>query len=292
MVKIRKHHLFVYALISGLLLIFPITSAMSDQRLTQFLQKFETLQNKHLPLDHPDNPFHGRTSPPFETGLDAKKHATFINAQTKGDCFLVDQLIVEGFLNLYPFLEPAFKNEKTGGKLIFMLNHGYQSPATRCFAHKFINDLKKRRALKEFSPLNMGLEVDQKHERVKRSEPETDRDILISSQFRLGKTAFCSDYPLSIKDVITTANKPGGMILSLEEKLYLIERAHLHGLYSDQEHNQLIKNMPSTAPLTQLRHQSRHNRITQMQKVKGFWQQTCKTVHNMAKEREKNNDHR
>ena len=243
----KKKHIIYCSFFIAITCLITTTNAKPDQRLDVFIQQFDKLENKRLPLDHPDNPFHLYTKTRFEDGLSPNDKAEFLKSQKQGHCFEVDQLVIKGFKRLYPFLKPAFDTPKRSGDLIFMINHGYQDPTTRCIAHKLLNGLKKRVDLAQFPSIDMKREIEQTNKRAKLGKPETDRDVLIGIHFRLGKTAFCNDYLPSINDLISTANKPGGMKLTPDEELYLVERANDRG-----EHK-----IPS---------------------IKGFWRKVCNTL--------------
>ncbi|VAW18674.1 hypothetical protein MNBD_ALPHA09-1692 [hydrothermal vent metagenome] len=258
-------------------------NAQADPRLDLFVQKYENLKNKRLSLAHPGNPFYPYIDKHFETGLDSKDKAELARVQENGDCIKVDLLVIKGFLQLYPFLEPAFLDETNGNKLKFMISSGYSAPGSRCFAYMQLNELRARRSLEEFAPIDVGTEMAIIQKQRRDHQPETDRNIIYEIQFRLGRTAFCSDYPPSIKDVLTAANKNGGMILTVKEELYLTERARLHGLFENSEYQQKVeKIMRRTSSQQRFRSvemASRRSRLHEIEAIDGFWSIACKVFY-------------
>lgn len=258
------------------------TSAKADERVTLFIQQLDKLENFRLPLDHPDNPFHPYLKKRFEDGLDKEDQTKFINAQLIGECFKVGRLVEKGFLRLYPFLKPVFKNHEKAGKLTFMLEYNYRAPFSRCSNYISLNKFKNNHTLEEFPPLNLKVEIEQKYQRLKNRGPKKDKDELITILVGFGSSAFCKDYHLSIGDVIAMANQPGGMVLTIDEELYLIERANHYELYSQEKYNDLIEKLRpkfnSSKRFEDIRHASRNKKILEIDFLKGFWREACKEI--------------
>lgn len=258
------------------------TTAKADERVALFIKQLDKLQNFRLPLNHPDNPFHPYLEKRFEYGLDKKDQTKFINAQLKGECFKVDRLVEKGFLRLYPFLKPVFKNHEKAGELTFMLEYNYRVPFSRCSNYNSLNKFKNNHTLKDFSPLNLKVEIAQKYQRLRNGGPKKDKDELISILFGFGEIAFCKDYHLSIGDVIEMTHQPGGMVLTIDEELYLIERANHYKLYSSEKYNDLIEKLrpkfKSSKRFDQIRNASRDKKLLQIDLIKGFWHQACKEI--------------
>lgn len=256
--------------------------AKADERLAVFSEQLDKLQNKYLPLNHPDNPFHPYLDKRFEDGLDKTDQTNLTNAQLKGECFKVDRLVEKGFLRLYPFLNPAFKNHEKASQLTFMLEYGYRDPFKRCSNYKHLNKFKKNHSLKDFPPLNLKDEIAQKYQRQKNGDPKNDKDELISILFGFGKSAFCNDYHLSISDIIEMAHQPGSMVLTIDEELYLTERANHYGLYNSEKYNDLLEKLrpkfKSSKHFDDIRTASRNKKIQQIDSLKGFWHQACKEI--------------
>ena len=258
------------------------STAKADERVALFIQQLDVLENFRLPLNHPDNPFHPYLDKRFEDGLDKKDQTNLIDAQLKGECFKVGRLVEKGFLRLYPFLKPVFKNHQKAGKLTFMLEYGYRAPFSRCSKYYYLNKFKNNHTLEDFPPLNLKVEIAQKYQRLKNGGPKKDKDELITILFGFGKLAFCKDYHLSIGDVIEMANQPGGVVLTNVEELYLIERANLYRLYSQEKYNDLIEKLRpkfnSSKRFDDIRHASRNKKILEIDFLKGFWREACKEV--------------
>ena len=127
----------------------------------------------------------------------------------------------------------------------------------------------------------MGIELALMQGRRWHTRRETDRGILLNVQFRLGFIAFCDDYPPALIDILNMANKSGGMILSPEEELYLIERTHLHGTVHNAQYKQAIlhikKRFSSKEHFHQVRSAIKQNKLQKLKIVTGFWQEACKT---------------
>ncbi len=119
-----------------------------------------------------------------------------------------------------------------------------------------------------------------KQQRRRERKPETDRDIVSGIQFSLGGSAFCGDYPPSIKDVLASANKPGGLILTKDEELYLTQRARLYGLFKETEYRRTIEKikqaLQSHDHFNKILTASRKFRLREIETVRGFWQPACK----------------
>ena len=250
-----------------------------------FIHQFDELKNKRLSIVLPDNPFFPYRGKHFEEGLDSIDKAELHQLQEKGGCGLrVNRLVIKGFLQLYPFLKPAFLDETRGRELKSMIRSGYNPAFKRCVAHKFLNELRTRRNLADFAPIDMAAGIAFKWDKSRDGEPETDWDNLLSIHYSLGKAAFCNDYPPSIYDVMRTANMRGGMILTKDEELYLAERARFHGLLEDLEYRKIVK---QTMQGTQSRQHfrdiliaSRQFSLHEIEAVKGFWQPGCKEILN------------
>lgn len=280
-IKIKTQILCIW-LVLFLACFITQTTAKADERVALFIQQLDKLENFRLPLNHPDNPFHPYLQKRFEDGLDKKDQTKLINAQLKGECFKVDRLVEKGFLRLYPFLKPVFKNHEKAGKLTFMLEYNYRTPFSRCSNYISLNKFKNNHTLEEFPPLNLKVEIAQKYQRLKNGGPKNDKEELISILFGFGELAFCKDYNLSIGDVIEMAHQPGGMVLTIDEELYLIERAKHYELYSQEKYNDLIKKLRpkfnSSKRFEDIRHASRNKKILEIDSLKGFWQAACKEI--------------
>jgi hypothetical protein len=274
---IIRIYYFVAIILAG---IYSTTIAKADPRLDLFVQKYNAMADKRLPLSHRDNPFSSYLGRHFEEGLDSKDRVELLRLQKNGDCWLIDRLLVKGFLQLYPFLKPAFIDETRGRKLSFMISSQYTAPDKYCFAQKMLNEIRARRNLADFAPIDMGLEIMLKQQRRRERKPETDRDFVSGIQLRLGDSAFCGDYPPSIKEVLANANKPGGVILTKDEELYLTQRARFHGLLEEGEYRQTLekirRGLLSHDHFNDILKASERSTLRKIEVVRGFWQPACK----------------
>lgn len=76
-------------------------AAQSDPRLEIFLEKYDALNGRTPALGHADSPFYPYHTHLFENGLDTSKLKSLRATQKKGNCILVDKLLVAGFLEQF-----------------------------------------------------------------------------------------------------------------------------------------------------------------------------------------------
>ena len=95
-----------------------------------------------------------------------------------------------------------------------------------------------------------------------------------------GIRAFCDDYSPSIADLRAIANRPGGIVLTEQEGLYLLERARVHGLGKDEYLKTFARFKDHFSPdanLSRLRSASRRHKLADIGfKVEGYWQNQCR----------------
>ena len=291
MKKYRLLFLFMYFLIMALSDAFLLGSANADARLDLFLKQYEALAGRALPAEHPDNPLHPYIGIHFDFGLDDKDRREMTLAQKNFQCLRVQALLVKGFLQLYPFLAPAFSydNLERMIKLEFLVSGDYGFAVSRCQTMHVLKELWTRRDPADFPPLDMALEITDRYGEPAGPKPAPDQQILFKANFRLGYQAFCYDYPPMIGDVRAFANKNGGMAVTAEEQLYLTERARINGLISDVEYRQEIDNFAerSMPPARRryLREASRHLDMHEIIAVKGFWWSACQKLVGERKKR-------
>lgn len=77
-------------------------------------------------------------------------------------------------------------------------------------------------------------------------------------------------------------NQLGGMVLSIDEELYLTERANYYELFSPAKYNDLIEQLSqkyaSPKHFQYIRKSSHANKAHKITNMKGFWQQACKKI--------------
>lgn len=271
----KRHHWLGLVALIGSLLLGPVVHA--DPRLALFLEKYEELEGRTPPLAHADSPFYPYHTRLFETGLDDKKLSALRSAQRKGDCVKVEYLLLEGFLGLFPFLKPAFEGERRAN-LMFMIAKDGRPEHGRCEDHSKIQEALTLKPLAELPPVDFA-ETD-----YARSndllDPKTPRAAIQG----FGERAFCDDYPPSIDDLRAIVNRPGGIVLTVQEEVYLLERARIYGLGKAEyakTYTRLKKELDPDTNLSRLRDVSRRNKIAGIGfKVDGYWQSYCRYVEN------------
>lgn len=269
--KINFH--FTLIILSLVVQIAPVQAAQSNTRLELFLEKYDALNGRTPPLSHADSPFYPYHKQLFESGLDTAKLKSLRAAQKKGNCILVDKLVVAGFLSLFPFLKSAFDDSNRSAILSFMISKGHRPEIGRCWDHREIRKLLMLRPLEELPAIDFPeWSFDKSYDLLDLKE----------SRFALhgfGERAFCDDYPPSIADLRAIANRPGGMVLTEQEGLYLLERARVHGLGKDEYLKTFARfkiHFSPDANLSRLRTASRQHTLEDIDlKVEGYWQSQC-----------------
>ncbi len=268
----KMHGYFLASLILIIQLVLT-PSAYSDQRLELFIEKYDTLNGRKPPLAHVDSPFYPYHKQLFENGLDAEKLKSLRTAQKKGNCILVEKLVVEGFLSLFPFLKSAFDDSKQYSNLSFMIAKDGRPEEGRCADHRRMRELLTSRPLEALPPVDFA-EVD-----FSKAFDETSRKEISTAMYGFGERAFCNDYPPSIADLRAIANRPAGMVLTEQEGLYLLERARVHGLANskyEETFARFKKLFNTDANLSRLSAASRQRTLEDIDfKVEGYWQSQC-----------------
>lgn len=260
--------------------------AYADRRLDIFLEKYNAAKGRLLPMAHADSPFYRYYDRDFEGGLDEPQAKLLSKAQERGDCILVDQLLLEGFLNLFPFLKPAFDDYKRRSKLSIMMSNSDPPAMGRCFNHSSMSELFAKRRREEFPPVDFV----EGHTYFDKWQNETDSDLkkLRITLRGFGSTALCDDYRLSISDLMPIVNRHGGMVLTPEEELYLLERARLHNLAKRDYEKAILrlsKHFDSKKKFSKLRSASRVRKLEDIAfTVKGYWQASCRNLERLRRE--------
>lgn len=192
------------------------SSAHSDQRLEKFLNKYNALKGRVPPLGHPDSPFYPYHERLFEDGLDAAKLRVLRSAQRKGDCIAAEELVVEGFLDLFPFLKPAFDDQNRHSVLWFMISKDSRPELGRCLDNRKLRRLFASRHPETIPPVDFAeLNFSKRNDD---SRPNDARNVL----YGFGVRALCDDYLPSIADLRGIANRSGGVVLTEDEGFYLL----------------------------------------------------------------------
>lgn len=254
----------------------------TDARLTAFIQKYDTMKDRRLPLHHPTSPFSTYLKKQFEDGLRPIDKARLNLFQEQGRCFEVDKLVIKGFMQLYPFLKPAFDDHIRGRKLKLMIDLRYKPPSYRCSGYRDLNEFKRYYRFEDYAPIDMRVDIPLKRKKRAQGLTKTPRGILVSAYLRLGNTAFCYDYPRAIEDILIRANKRGGLQLTPEEEHYLIERAYKYKVYKTSDYEtalELLKSKyqkPNDFGLIQ-----RAGKQGKIKDVPGFWRKACAVLRQM-----------
>jgi len=255
------------------------TQSLADKRLDIFLEKSEKFLERNKPLDHVDTPFRPYLQRPFEEGLNEMASARFRQARDKGDCLVVENLLEDGFLGLYPFLKPAFDNSERGKKLRANIGGSSQPGGRLCYDNYQLIRLYKRAPKKDFPPVDLGLRM-VIGPSVRLGDESNPLANMITLQLSRGDRAFCDDYLPAIKAVLKDGNRAGGMVLAQEEELYLIERALLKGGSSPKLLERLarLKDVLPSARYHSARSAARKRRIDALKIVSGFWVIACRVL--------------
>jgi hypothetical protein len=67
-------------------------------------------------------------------------------------------------------------------------------------------------------------------------EEGSDRQIWRRINFTLGTLAFCFDYPWLIEDILASANRQGGMVITPPEEWYLAARGRARGILDEAQY--------------------------------------------------------
>ena len=271
----EKANIRLWLVLAVLLMHFVVASvAHADRRLDIFIEKYNALNGRTPPLAHIDSPFYPYHKHLFEQGLDEANLKALRDAQKKGKCILVDELVVKGFLGLFPFLKPAFDNRKRHTNLLFMIAKDGRPEDGRCMDHS------RMRELLTLRPLGALPAVDFAERGISQSYVPRDPKGPHIALHGFGRRAFCDDYPPSIGDLRAIANRPGGMVLTEQEGLYLLERARVHGLDKGKYVETFAlfkKHFSPDANLSRLRTASRWHKLADIGfKVEGYWQSQCR----------------
>ncbi len=279
--KNRKKIILISVSFTIAAMIFTVGAALADQRLDLFLQRYEAMGDRDLPLDHPDNPFRPYLAVPFEEGLNVEQRGQMAKALQRFDCVKIQYLVLEGLVQLYPFLAPAFSEEdrRMQSRLEVMLGTEYSDPIMRCIN---LRELKEFRDLTLFPPIDLADKIGKGREFAFNHPPDPELDALYDINFSLGKAAFCNDYPPAIGDVRAYANRGGGMLLTEEEELYLTERARIHALLSDHDYRHAIVRIAGPKiDENRMRYviaASRRLSVDKIEDMTGFWPEACRNM--------------
>jgi hypothetical protein len=260
----------------------------TDPRLDLFLKKYDEVKDRLVPMGHEDSPFYRYYDRRFESGLDTVQRKLLHKVQKKGDCILADSLMIEGFIGLFPFLGPVFENINRRSKLSILMSNSSPPETTRCHNHSSMRVLFARRKRDEFPPVDFA----ELHPNYQEWEEEEKRDPGLK-KLRLtlggfGNAAFCDDYRPSIADLRAIVNRPGGMALTPEEELFLLERARMHNL-EISDYNKIIsrlkKHFSSSEAFLRLRDASRRGKLVDIPfPVDGYWQESCRNFARFRRE--------
>ena len=264
--------LFIYFAASG--------AAHADRRLELFLEKFNAVDGLILPMAHADSPLYPYYHRDFEDGLDESRRVLLRKAQEAGNCVLVDKLVVDGFLSLFAFLKPAIADYERYVELKIMISLRGRPARGRCHYHSYMSKIFDGRRREVYPPVDF-LAPDTKILKWG-NEPIADLKTLKLALSLIGKAALCDDYRLAIADLIGIVNRPGGMALTPQEELYLVERARLHNLADgeyDKAISRLSKHFDSGKAFSRLRDASKARKLEAIPfAIKGYWRDKCRQI--------------
>jgi len=189
-------------------------------------------------------------------------------------------MILKGFIQLYPFLKPAFDDEEIGRSIGSIVRVKYTMPVGYCYNRQSLNELVARRNLADFTPIDMEMEFAPNKEYRRKGRPAKDWDDLFKIQFRFGHQAFCHDYPPAIKEILATANRPGGMKLTQDEGLYLAERSRIYGIITEIQYQKAVEKMLAVSSkqehFKKILSARKRLHMHEISQLDGFWHGGCK----------------
>jgi len=283
--NLLKHALRLFILAVCLILqsvIFtPFAQAQSgdqDPRLKTFLEKSKLFFKTRKPIDHSDSPFSPYLNKSIEEGLTKIDLLEFRQSQRTGKCIIVDKLILKGFLNLYPFLKPALRDGSMPTRLSYALTRKH--PAILfCHVNKSLNEIYADVSMEKFPALDMGIAspLYLYHNRLQ-GRGSINRQLRIKL-FSLGQIAFCDDHNLAIEKLLASANRNGGIMLSTEEMIYILERSKQNNLKIPRYDLEMrsASELMTQKHFDAIRLASRTALIEFLPPMHGYWQKACKS---------------
>ena len=268
--------------ITALIACGGLGAAHADQRLVLFQKKAQALISKPVHWDHPDHPIGPYIGKFFEEGLSKQERFELLDAHRRVDCIAVHWLMIKGFHNLYPFLKPAFKYNDMRRRLEFeIIRSRGASAQDRCIRRQLLQKFLAKHKLADFPIVDMKYEIDRKWGPRGPKRKETEFDELISIRFGQATGAFCNDYPPAMIDILKSANKPGGLLLTPEEQLYLVERAgslgHKTAAY-DEDVARASKKISDKNDAERIQKAARNRPIMRIANVRGYWGNACQVL--------------
>ncbi len=261
----------------GLTLSIPDSA---DRRLKEFISRMEAWDGPELKFNHPDSPLYPYRHRHLDEGLNQDQRASAFRSQESGDCFgKLQDLAVEGFFGLYPFLKPILNHEGLGRRLTISVQWRYTAMWERCIYFQNLNKFRSRFDDNAFEPVD-GSRIDNWSEQ---QNPDP-TNIMARQEWQfvarsLGTLAFCRSYPPSISEVLANAHQEGGLTFSTEEAVYLMAQAAVHGILSTAEVQATVDDFQRRDMLSNninsLLKEARSRRMHEMRYLHGHWQAVC-----------------
>ncbi len=221
--------------------------ACADSRLTLFLEDYKNMPDKEDFISFsqwkkPSSPFHPYLDRNFVEGLTPDQVKQYQRAQKLQRCETIRNLEQQGFLNLYPFLRPAFERDDIPGieqdRLIIIFNK--KIARFRSLAFQFCRQQKAleksnqdaRRLRFSFSPIRTldqpkGQEQDAMFLGWKKQSAISRRCSAIGSLISL---ALVDEYRSAVKVVLRLIEKPNTLTLPPDIEYYLRKLARRLGV--------------------------------------------------------------
>jgi len=224
---------FKAALLGVILLAMNSGVALSqtDPRLVSFLKQFDVIAQNGKPVykwvgsDSPWAPYLKKQS---SEGLVGREITLYMAAEKDGNCFALRFFERIGYLQLYPFLKPAFSREDVKEVFEKRILSIQSAGSRRCLAYRNLKKYRKKLDAQKLKikPFDFTLEYrDRKLARghtLLQNQNERSRNWALEG---LAKIGFCLSYKPALADILKYIKKPQLLALTPEEKVYLFAKA-------------------------------------------------------------------
>jgi len=280
----RAKLIFIFIICFNIYIGFNILTdfgrAFADPRLEKLIHEFSGWKNHSMKFDDPRSPIFPYRHLRFEDGLTQKARAEVFRLQEAGDCNgRLQDHAVEGFFGLYPFLVPALFRYPLGEKLSSSIRWYNSELLSRCYYFAGLNELGGWFDIRRLEPLDGSW--------LTHLAINDNRDLdmtFVREQWweisnGLGILAFCRSYPPSIRDVLKVAHQMGGLTFTSQEAVYIMSRARLHGVITQDEVEAAFKRLQVDGVLkhdiNRLFSKAQSHLLHEMPPVRGNWQALC-----------------
>ncbi len=211
----------------------PSLTSCADPRLASFIEDYKNMPDKESSSKLYEwtispSPFYSYLDRDFVEGLTLDQVKQYQRAQKLQRCETIKDLEQQGFLNLYPFLRPAFERTDIPGiekdRLVFIFNHNIvrvKSPALQfCRGQKELEESKQaaRRLRLSFPPIRT-LDLPKGEEREAwylEREKENEISKRCYAIRRFISLALTEEYRPAVMAVLRLIEKPNTLTLSAD----------------------------------------------------------------------------